>query len=112
MLKQFQKYFLPELDNNKLGWIQNPFAMQPQSTEHLSLKSQVELADLSSDSMLQLKFSGKKLHTFWLSVRSEDPSLPDSAVTALLSFVLTYLFVSVFIFDGNQNKIPFEPKQQ
>ena len=50
LLKQFQKDFLLELDNTKLDWIQNPFAMQQQITEHLSLKSQEELADLSSDS--------------------------------------------------------------
>ena len=39
LLTQFQKYFLPELDNTKLDWIQNPFAIQKQSTKHLSLKS-------------------------------------------------------------------------
>ena len=32
LLKQFQNYFLPELDNTNLDWIQNPFAMQKQST--------------------------------------------------------------------------------
>lgn len=94
LLKQFQKYFLPELDNAKLDWIQNPFAIQ--STEHLSLKSQEELADLSSDSRLRLEFSGKKLHAFWLSVRAEYPSLSDSAVTALLPFASTYLCESAF----------------
>ena len=52
LLTQFQKYFLPELDNTKLDRIQNPFAIQKQSTEHLSLKSLEELADLSSDSKI------------------------------------------------------------
>ena len=28
------------MDNTKLDWIQNLFAVQQQSTEHLSLKSQ------------------------------------------------------------------------
>ena len=64
LLKQFENYFLPELNNTKLDWIQNPFAVQQQSTEHLSLKSQEELAELSSDSKLLLEFSGKKLHSF------------------------------------------------
>ena len=64
LLKQFKNYFLPELDNTNLDWIQNPFAMQKQSTEHLSLKFQEELADLSSDSKLQLKFFGKKTSHF------------------------------------------------
>ena len=92
-LKQFQKYFLPELDNTKLDRIQNTLAMQKQSTELLTLKTQEELAELSSesDSKLQLEFSGKKLHTFWLTVREEYPSLSDSAVSALLPFVSMYL---------------------
>ena len=42
LLKQFEKYFLPEQDNTKLDWIQNPFAVQQQSTEHLSFKPQKE----------------------------------------------------------------------
>ena len=98
LLKQFENYFLPELDNTRLDWIQNPFAVQQQSTEHLSLKSQEELAELSLDSklLLLLEFSGKKLHSFWLSVRTEYPSLSDSAVTALLPFVSTYLCKPAF----------------
>ena len=63
LLTQFQKYFLPELDNTKLDWIQNPFAIKKQSTEHLYLKSLEELTDLSSDSKLWLEFFGKKFHT-------------------------------------------------
>ena len=97
LLTQFQKYFLPELNNTKLDWIQNPFAIQKQSTEHLILKSQEELADLSSDSKLQLEFCGKKLHNFWLSIKAEYPSLLDSAVTTLLPFVSTYLCESAFL---------------
>ena len=96
LLKQFQKYFLPELDNTKLDWIQNPFAKQEQSTKHFSLKSQEEFADLFFDSKLRLEFFEKKLHTFWLSVRAGYPSLSDSAVTALLRFVWTYLCQSEF----------------
>ena len=33
--KQFENYFLPELDNTKLDRIQNPFAVQQQSSKHL-----------------------------------------------------------------------------
>ena len=96
LLKQFQNYFLPELDNTNLDWIQNPFAMKKQSTKYLSLKFQEELADLSSDSKLQLEFSKKKLHTFWLTVRAEYPLLSDLAVSTLLPFVSTYLCESAF----------------
>ena len=96
LLKQLENFFLPKLDNTKLDWIQNPFAVQQQSTEHLPLKFQEELAELSSDSKLLLEFCGKKLHSFWLSVRTEYPSLSDSAVTALLPFVSTYLCESAF----------------
>ena len=62
LLKRFQNYFLPELDNTNLDWVQNPFAMQKQSTKYLSLRFQKELADLSSDSKLQLEFSKKTSH--------------------------------------------------
>ena len=96
LLIRFENYFLPELDNTKLDWIQNPFAVQQQSTEHLSLKFQEELAELSLDSKLLLEFSGKKLHSFWLSVRTKHPPLSDSAETALLPFVSTYLCESAF----------------
>ena len=46
--------------------------MQQQRIEHLSFKSQEELAELSSDSKLLLEFPGKKFHSFCLSVRTED----------------------------------------
>ena len=110
--KQLEKSFLPELDNTKLDWIQNPFAVQQQIPEHLSLKSQEELAEVSPDSKLLLEFPEKKLYSFWLSVKTEFPSLSDSAVTALLPFCLD-VFVRVGVFDigGNQNKLPFQPKQ-
>ena len=32
LLKHFENYFLPELYNTKLDWIQNQFAVQQQST--------------------------------------------------------------------------------
>ena len=47
LLKQFQKYFLPEFHNTSLDWIQNQFAMQKQKTKHFSLKFQEVPADLS-----------------------------------------------------------------
>lgn len=113
LLKQFRKYFLPELANTKLDWIQNPFAMQKQSTKHLILKSQEELADLSSDAKLRLEFSGKKLHTYWLSIREEYPSLSDSISTNRTPAIClnVSMRVSVFNVNGNQNKIPFQPKR-
>ena len=66
LLKQFQKYFLPELNDIKLDWIQNPFAMRQQSTEHLFPKSQEEPADLSFESKLRLEFSNKSFTFFSL----------------------------------------------
>ena len=59
LLKQFHKYFLPELDNTKLDWIQNPFVIQQQSTEHLSLESRKEHASQSFEFRLRLEFSEK-----------------------------------------------------
>jgi len=68
-MKNFQKYFLPELDNAKLDWIQNPFIVSNQSMEHLPLNSQEELAEQSSDSKLQLEFAKKSLSLFGLILK-------------------------------------------
>ena len=45
LMKNFQQYFLPELDNAKLDWIQNSFILSNQSIEHLSLNAQEEFAE-------------------------------------------------------------------
>ena len=37
-MKNFQKYFLTELNSAKLGWIQNPFIAKNQNMVHLTLK--------------------------------------------------------------------------
>ena len=62
LLKQFQNYFLPELDNTNLDWIQNPFAMQKQSTEHLSLRFQEFLLIYLLTPSCSLNFLEKTLY--------------------------------------------------
>ena len=94
--ENFRKYFLPELGNAKLDWIQNPFIVQNQDIEHFPLNSQEELAKLSSDSRLRLEFAQNKLSTFWLKAKIEFPALSDLGVSVLLPFVSTYLFESSF----------------
>ena len=92
----FNKYFLPELDNNKFDWIRNPFVAKIEDIKHLSLKAQEELAELSSDSNLKNDFSVKNLNTFWLAVKPEFPTLSALAMAVLLPFVTTYLCESAF----------------
>ena len=96
LMKNFQQYFLPELDNAKLDWIQNPFIVSNQIIEHLSLNAQEEFAELSSDSKLKLDFAVKKLTTFWFSLKVQYPVLADLAKGVLLPFVSTYLCESAF----------------
>ena len=74
LMKNCQKYFLPELDNVKLDWIQSPFIMSNQSIDHLSLN-----------------FQKKKLSIFGLVF-----VLSDLAVIVLLPFVSRYLCEHVF----------------
>jgi len=62
-MQKFQNNFLPDLDNAKLDWIQNPFIVSKRM-EHLPLNSQEEFAELSSDSKLQLEFDKKSLALF------------------------------------------------
>ena len=96
LVKNFQQYFLPELDNDKLDWIQKPFIVSSQSIEHLSLNAQEEFAELSSDSKLKLDFAVQKLTTFWLGLKVEYPVLADLAIRVLLPFVSTYLCETAF----------------
>uniref|UniRef100_H2YPP8 HAT C-terminal dimerisation domain-containing protein n=1 Tax=Ciona savignyi TaxID=51511 RepID=H2YPP8_CIOSA len=96
LVKNFQQYFLPELDNDKLDWIQKPFIVSSQSIEHLSLNAQEEFAELSSDSKLKLNFAVQKLTTFWLGLKVEYPVLADLAIRVLLPFVSTYLCETAF----------------
>ena len=86
LVKNFQQYFHPELDNDKPDWILNPFIVSSQSMEHLSLNTPEEFAELSSDSKLKLDFAVKKLTTFWLSLKVEYPVLADLAIRVLLQW--------------------------
>ena len=109
LLKKFQKYFLSELDNTNFRQIQNPFAMQKRSTEHLSLLNfRKSLLIYFLTPSCGLNFLEKKLHRFWLSVRAEYPLLSDLAVTAFLLFVSTYLCESAFstLTQSKQNTVP------
>ena len=74
LVKNFPKYFLLELDNAKLGWIQNPFIMSNQSIDCFPLNSQKKVAELFCDLKLQLEFSEKKLCSFRLSLKAEYPA--------------------------------------
>ena len=96
LVKNFQQYFLPELDKDKLDWIQKPFIVSTQSIEHLSLNAQEEFAELSFDSKLKLDFAVRKLTTFWLGLKVEYPVLADLAIRVLLPFVSTYLCETAF----------------
>ena len=62
MKNNFQKYFLPELDNNQMDWITNPFMIEISNVKHLSLKAQEEYAELSCDSSLKNDFKKKVEH--------------------------------------------------
>jgi hypothetical protein len=64
--------------------------------KHLSLTTQEELAELSSDRTLELVFRNKDMCDFWLTVKNEYLVLAELAFCVLLLFATSYLWESVF----------------
>jgi regulator of RNase E activity RraB len=81
----FHSYF-PDPDPH-MEWVQNPFA-----TYDIKWSSGQEdsLIDLVSDGTLKSEFLEKYLTDFWLHIRSEFPTLADTAVKYLMPFATIY----------------------
>ena len=87
-LAEYLDNFFPTGDVSENDWIRNPFTCH---LTNLSGREQEQLADLSSDRTLQLKFGDDTLSAFWCSVANEYPLLAHKAMTVLLPFATTYL---------------------
>ena len=61
----------------------------PQSHD-LTGKEEEQLAELSSDRSLELKFHEQTPNAFWCNIRNEYTLLADRALTVLVPFATTY----------------------
>lgn len=86
----FDKYFSNDWDITKYDWIRHPFNSSL-SLDTFSLREQEELTDINSDRTLKLLFQEKDITEFWLSIKSEYPTLSNAAMNILLPFASTYL---------------------
>ncbi|XP_051774916.1 protein FAM200A-like [Erpetoichthys calabaricus] len=82
----FDRYF-PTDNIADYDWIRNPFSCQ---LTDLTGKEEEQLAELSSDRSLKLKFQEQTLTAFWCNVRNEYTLLAERALTVLVPFVTTY----------------------
>ena len=87
MADYFDRYF-PADNIADYDWIRNPFSCQ---LTDLTGKEEEQLAELSSDRSLALKFQEQTLTAFWCNVRNEYTLLAERALTVLIPFATTYL---------------------
>ena len=83
---RIQEYF-PSISIEEFDWIRNSFldlSVTNLSTFHL--REEEELATLSSDRGLKLKYAQLPLDAFWISVMEEYPTLSKKAIKVLLQF--------------------------
>lgn len=92
LAEYFDKYF-PTDNIADYDWIRNPFCCQ---LTDLTGKEEEQLAELSSDRSLKLKFQEQTLSAFWCNVRKEYMLLADKALTVLVPFATTYLCETSF----------------
>ena len=90
----FQKKFASELAFTDSEWILSPF--EHKRCDSIPLKAQEELAEISTDLVLQGEFKKTDLSSFWVTRKADYPTLSEIAVSTLLPFVSTYLCESGF----------------
>jgi hypothetical protein len=96
LVTQFEKYFPTSWDIEKHDCIRQPFNVPSEKTKHHPLTAQEELAELSSDTTLQLVFRNKDMCDFWLTIKNEYPVVAELATCVLLPFATSYLWESAF----------------
>ena len=98
---KIEEYF-PSISIEEFDWIRNPFLdlsiINPSNSD---LCEEEELASLSSDRGLKLKYAQLPLDTFWISVMEEYPTLSKKAIEVLLQFSTSYLCELGFSYLNN-----------
>jgi hypothetical protein len=90
-LEDKMKQHFSSLAVNDYDWVRNPYAVSPDATTHLPIEKQEQLAELRSDSTLQLKYGELSLLKFRKLAKGEYPAIAEEAVSTLLPFSTTYL---------------------
>nr|ABF20550.1 transposase [Danio rerio] len=88
-LQGYFKQYFPDLNNNHLDFVRDPFA--PGVGTYLDLAAKEQLIDLSNDGGRKTRFPSLPLSEFWMSVREDYPMLSEKAIKCLLPFATTYL---------------------
>ena len=89
---EFIKYF-PEIDNDELGLIRNPFILP---VEKVPDSLQDEFLELKADSCARDLFNEKSFTEFWPLMCDSYPKVTKKAIQGILPFVSTYLCESGF----------------
>lgn len=90
----FRDYF-PQPDT-KLSWIRDPFTIQPDELEGLTIDEEDQLLDLSTQGVWKQEFDRLPLMSFWARLRDDAPLLAERALKVLLPFPTTYLCEAAF----------------
>ncbi|KAL7646078.1 UNVERIFIED_CONTAM: hypothetical protein RMT77_002979 [Armadillidium vulgare] len=86
--ESIDRYF-PSLITEEYDWIRNPF-INVSSNIGLQLCEE-ELATISSDRGLKIKYLTVPIETFWISIQNEYPTLAKKALSVLLQFSTSYV---------------------
>ena len=85
---RIQEYF-PSISIKEFDWIRNPFLDLPVTNlSNFDLCEEEELASLSSDRGLKLKYPQLPLDAFWISVMEEYPTLSKKPSKSYYNFQL------------------------
>ena len=89
-LEEKLEFYFPSLNVDRYDWIRNPFIEIP-TDAGLVLAEEEELACISSDRGLKIKYEELSLDKFWISIREEYPSTAKKALSVLIQFSTSYL---------------------
>ena len=86
------KYYFPSLNTEEYDWIQNPFREIADDVQvSLTLTEEEELASISTDGSLKIKYKESSLEKFWILIREEYQLIAQKALAILLQFSTSYL---------------------
>jgi len=98
---KIEEYF-PSISIEEFDWIRDPFLdLSAINLSNFELSEEEELASLSSDRGLKLKYAQLPLDAFWISVMEEYPTLSKKAIKVLLQFSTSYLCELGFSYLNN-----------
>ena len=90
ILQEKLRFYFPSLNVNHYDWIRNPF-MEIPTDAGLILAEEEELASISSDRGLKIKYEELSFEKFWISTNEEYPSTARKALSILIQFSTSYL---------------------